>query len=219
MEQSNINQNFVNKMSEFDDKVEKLFENLNALSMEIKLKIISQNPQIVTTQAVFDPKIISKEDANSANLYFEFTEYKLKFESLTKDYEGFKKNYKSQNQVQQIQQLIANPGEKKEKIVRKEILTNTKNEELDLVMSKIDKINEQIFLLKDKNIIVDYNMDSKVSKEDIDKINKQMTLEFEKFQLKLLNDNSGKNEGKNNKNIQNSPNLEKDELVKKKKLI
>ena len=172
--------NFQNKMSDFEDKIDKLYENYNSLSMEMKLKSIAQ----AVTTTMNDPNIISKEDANSAKFYVELTEYKMKYDNLAKDYDLFKKNYKVHNQQQQ-QQQFTNPVEKKEKSVKNETVSFVKNEEFEKITSKIEMINDQINSLKEKNIIVDFNLDSKVSREEIEKVNKQMSMEIDKFQVKI----------------------------------
>ena len=210
MEQRNVNINFQNKISDLEEKSEKLFEMNSSMSVELKVKGAGQIVQQDQGGS------ISKEDAANAKLYLEITEAKAKLENLQKDYDMFKKSVK--NQMQQQQQLSLNPGnEKREKLSSKDVLKGT-SEEIDKFNNKILEIKEQIQLLKDKNLVTDFNIEGKIGRDEIERLNKLHQMEFEKIQLKVmeaLNKVDQKIKALNSADQTNKGSFDKVELVRK----
>ena len=119
-------------MIEFEEKIEKLFEHINTLSVDIRLKnMVKQNYQDTG-------KTLSHDMTSSELINVEVMELKLKFENLLKDFDLLKKGYKTQQHQQQILDITGN-GEKKEKNKTK-IKTNEENIKSD----EIGKLNLKI---------------------------------------------------------------------------
>ena len=145
-------------------------------------------------------------------------ELKLKFENLLKDFDLLKKGYKTQQHQQQILDITGN-GEKKEKNKTK-IKTNEENiksDEIGKLNLKINELNEQIALIKEKNLVYDYNIETKINRDELEHFKKQNIVDMEKSQSKIIetmkNADKNKTSSDNNSNSNSNTAFDKVELV------
>jgi hypothetical protein len=145
-------------------------------------------------------------------------ELKLKFENLLKDFDLLKKGYKTQQHQQQILEITSN-GEKKEKNKTK-IKTNEENiksDEIGKLNLKINDLNEQIALIKEKNLVYDYNIETKINRDELEHFKKQNIVDMEKSQSKIIetmkNADKNKTSSDNNSNSNSNTAFDKVELV------
>ena len=199
-------------MIEFEEKIEKLFEHINTLSVDIRLKnMVKQNYQDTG-------KTLSHDMTSSELINVEVMELKLKFENLLKDFDLLKKGYKTQQHQQQILDITGN-GEKKEKNKTK-IKTNEENiksDEIGKLNLKINELNEQIALIKEKNLVYDYNIETKINRDELEHFKKQNIVDMEKSQSKIIetmkNADKNKTSSDNNSNSKSNTAFDKVELV------
>ena len=199
-------------MIEFEEKIEKLFEHINTLSVDIRLKnMVKQNYQDTG-------KTLSHDMTSSELINVEVMELKLKFENLLKDFDLLKKGYKTQQHQQQILDITGN-GEKKEKNKTK-IKTNEENiksDEIGKLNLKINELNEQIALIKEKNLVYDYNIETKINRDELEHFKKQNIVDMEKSQSKIIetmkNADKNKTSSDNNSNRNSNTAFDKVELV------
>ena len=176
-EQRKINKNVQSKISEIDDKIDKINETINEVSIGFKMK--SYNGQMDVQEFSHTP---NGDSSNSGKLFLELTELKLRFESFTKDNELFKRNYK--NQMNSNQEQESNFTEKKEKT--KTGMNNTlKGEEIEKISEKLKEYEQEISNLKEKYAVIFYSIEEKIGKDDLDRINKSHTMETDKILLKV----------------------------------
>jgi len=176
-EQRKINKNVQLKISEIDEKIDKINEIINEVSIGFKMK--SFNGQMDVQE--FN-HISNGDPSNSGKLFLELTELKLRFESFTKDYELFKRNYKNQMNFNQEQDPTFT--EKKEK-TKTGMNNNSKSDEIEKISEKLKEYEQEITNLKDKYAVIFYSIEEKVSKDDLDRMNKNQTVETDKILLKV----------------------------------
>ena len=212
--------NFQNKLTDFEEKLERLFENVDSLSMDIKLKgMVKQNNHLDSGSLgnYNNNNNVNFKNTETISVSVELMEMKLKFDHLVKDFDLIKKTFKTQQLPQQQNHNGNHPGEKKEKSKIKDNNSSVKTDDIQRINEKVDEIYDQITLLKERNLVFDFNLEAKISKDDIERLNKQHTLELEKLQIKMVETikSSDKNKNSNDNYSNNSNNaFDKVELVR-----
>lgn len=176
-EQRKTNKNFQTKITEIDEKIEKINEIINEVSIGFKLKSYENNTNI--QEASYIP---NGDNSNSNRLFLELTEIKLRFENFTKDYDQFKRNYKNQINFNQDQESF--PSEKKEK-VKSGNSNNLKAEDIDKISDKLKEFEQEISNLKEKNAVIFYSIEEKIGKDELERINKNNSMEIDKVLLRV----------------------------------
>ena len=78
-------------------------------------------------------------------------------------------------------------------------------------------MNEQIALIKEKNLVYDYNIETKINRDELEHFKKQNIVDMEKSQSKIIetmkNADKNKTSSDNNSNSNSNTAFDKVELV------